>query len=441
MHASSYENMQKCYARYIEGSAIEQQDVVRLLDVGGSDVNGSYRDIFCHPRFKYTASDIDATSNAQLVFQDSYRFPLDDQSMDIVISGQMLEHCEFFWLTFAEMMRVVRPGGYVFLIAPSSGPEHRYPVDCYRFYPDAYRALARYANCALIDLWQDPRGPWKDLVGVFQRHGAPPFAEPLPEKIVTAPEDILPGTEGEEKVQGQLDYLCVLRDLQEALRPQSYLEIGIRHGRSLALATGPAVGVDPQPALTVELPETTRIFAQTSDAFFDEAATTAIQAPIDFAFIDGLHLFEAALRDFMHVEQYAAPGVLVAVDDILPNHPIQAKRDRESRVWTGDVWKLVPVLRKYRPDLTLVTLDTTPSGCLLIGGLDPANRVLWDFYNPIVREALSWGGPPDEILSRQETTSPIGSPYVHFIEALVAGQDRPGALRDLSVAGRPGSSE
>jgi SAM-dependent methyltransferase len=80
----------------------------------------------------------------QLALQDPY-LPPEREPIDIVISRQMLEHCEFFWLALQEMVSTLRPGGFIFLIAPSSGAEHRYPVDCYRFYPNAYRALARYA--------------------------------------------------------------------------------------------------------------------------------------------------------------------------------------------------------------------------------------------------------------------------------------------------------
>ncbi|HLY90490.1 MAG TPA: class I SAM-dependent methyltransferase [Acetobacteraceae bacterium] len=430
--------MQKCYSRFVAGGPLGTQEEVRILDVGGADVNGSYRQIFDHPRFAYTAADISDGPGIHVVLDDPYRLPFDDRSMDIVLSGQMLEHCEFFWLSFAEMVRVLRPSGYLFLIAPSAGPEHRYPVDCYRFYPDAYRALARHANCALVDVWQDERGPWKDLVGVFQRHGPPSSAAALPQKTAVAPEAIIPGTEQEERVQGQVDYLQVLGDLHGSLSPRCYLEIGVRHGRSLALARGPAIGVDPQPALQVELPATTRVFAQASDDFFASTAGDSLPAPVDLAFIDGLHLFEAALRDFMHIERIAAPGAVIAVDDILPNHPAQAERDRRTRVWTGDVWKLALILRRYRPDLTMVLLDTAPSGCLLVGGLDPANRGLWDAYNPIVREAQGWTEIPAELLGRAGAISPLSPAYTGFIAALAEGADTPHsrieAMRALGAA-------
>ena len=53
------------------------------------------------------------------------------------------------------------------MIAPSRGRIHRYPVDCYRFDPDSYAALAKYTNSVLIDCWLDATSPWGDLVGVF----------------------------------------------------------------------------------------------------------------------------------------------------------------------------------------------------------------------------------------------------------------------------------
>ncbi|HEY3169271.1 MAG TPA: methyltransferase domain-containing protein [Candidatus Binatia bacterium] len=36
-----------------------------------------------------------------------YEIPLADSYADVVISGQMLEHCAYFWLSFQEMVRVL----------------------------------------------------------------------------------------------------------------------------------------------------------------------------------------------------------------------------------------------------------------------------------------------------------------------------------------------
>lgn len=425
MHASSLENMHECYQRHIVGSPLETAERVVVLDVGGADVNGSYRDVFAGPRFTYIGADLTAGAGVDIVIEDPNRLPFDDASVDIVVSGQMLEHCAFFWLMFAEMIRVLRPSGYLFLIAPSAGPEHRYPIDCYRFYPDAYRALARYANCDLVEVWLDERGPWRDLVGVFRRRQLPrkvpgPAAPPAfdPRKDVGRPE--------EEATAGDTPYLEVLASLHEALQPDSYLEIGIRHGGSLSLARCPAIGVDPAPALAAPAAEGTRVFPMTSDAFFATAAATAVPRPPDLVFIDGMHLFEYALRDFMNVERRSSPTTLVVIDDIMPNHPAQAARDRRTRAWTGDVWKLHACLRHHRPNLVLLPIDASPTGLLLVAGLDPKDRTLWDGYNPIVRQYASAPVPPPEVLQRRGALSGR-HPLIGEAAALLRAARRDGA--------------
>ena len=56
------------------------------------------------------------------------------------------------------------------MIAPSSGHEHRYPVDCWRFYPDGFSALGRYTQCEIVDVFADwGNGEWGDAVLVLRK--------------------------------------------------------------------------------------------------------------------------------------------------------------------------------------------------------------------------------------------------------------------------------
>jgi hypothetical protein len=413
MHPSSLENMQRCYQRYIlpSGLAARARAEVEVLDVGGANVNGSYRDVFSAEAFRYRSADISA-EHVDIVLDDPYHLPLADASIDIVVSGQMLEHCEYFWLAFAEMVRVMKEDGFLFLIAPSAGPIHRYPVDCYRFYPDAYSALARLADCRLEAVWRDERGPWYDLVGVFRR-------SPLPETVLATAEgevDVLTPPPpvasrpdaAEELTQGAEPYLAVLKRLHAALQPGSYLEIGVREGESFSLASCRAVGVDPAPRVSQALPPASALVKTTSDAFFESHYDSHFGSPPDLVFIDGMHLLEYALRDLMNVERRASPTTLVVIDDVFPNHPAQAARERTTRVWTGDVWKLYQCLLEQRPDLFLLPIDSAPTGLLLIAGLDAQNRVLWEGYNPLLRryrDVLS-AQPPASILNREGAVAP-----------------------------------
>jgi SAM-dependent methyltransferase len=440
LHASSFENMARCHDRYLGTQAWADGGERVVVDVGGADVNGGYRPIFDDPRYRYLTVDLAAGEGVDVVLDDPYRLPFADGSVDVVLSGQMLEHCEFFWLTFAEMMRVLKPDGYLFLIAPSAGPIHEYPVDCYRFYPDAYRALAKHAGCHLHEVWLDERGPWRDLVGVFAKH--PPTGDVVSRSTsavrALAPTAVAPGTAEEEATRGAIPYLQVLQTLHETLQPSLYLEIGVRRGHSLALARGAAIGVDPAPELAEALPASTRLFPIASDDFFRDLAAQEMTAPPDLAFIDGMHLFEYALRDFMHVERLATPTTLVVIDDIFPSHPAQAERHRRTRVWTGDIWKLASCLAELRPDLVLIPLDTEPTGLLLVAGLNRDNRVLWNQYNPIVRRFSAEQAPSASVLQRTGVLAPDDPRVARVLATLRqcrdAGAKRPAVVAALRAA-------
>jgi len=106
--------------------------------------------------------------NVDVVMKDAYVFPQPDNSVDIIVCGQAFEHIEFFWLTMLEMKRILKPEGYLFLIAPSTGPIHRYPVDCWRFYPDGFKALAGWSGLKLLQI-KIAQERWGDTGGVFTK--------------------------------------------------------------------------------------------------------------------------------------------------------------------------------------------------------------------------------------------------------------------------------
>jgi len=196
------------------------------------------------------------------------------------------------------------------------------------------------------------------------------------------------GTAEENHCWGDAHKHDLLSRFHERLAPRLYLEIGVDEGLGLARALGLAIGVDPRPHLDlkVTLGARTRILPLSSDAFFRAAAAECLNPPPDLVFIDGMHLFEFVLRDFINVERHAHPATLVVIDDIYPCHPTQAARRRRSSAWTGDVWKLHAVLREWRPDLTLIALNAHTTGLLLIAGLDPGSTILADHYDAIVRQ-------------------------------------------------------
>jgi len=400
-----------CHRCYLAGAVVQNAAPV-VLDIAGSDDASPWREVFDRPPFAYRINDPAGAGSSGA----SCRIPLADASVDIVLASQSADHPDFIWRVIPEMLRVLRSDGCVALALPSSGLIHRLPGGRYRFFANACEALAEFAGCQLLADWPDGRGPWHDRVGVFRRADAPPLANPPPPPPPGSPvwNDVAAGAE-EETVRGAVPYLELLSRLQAELSPAHYLEIGVRTGSSLALARGRATGIDPDPSVDVPLPQTTEVVRLTSDAYF--AGGMANVHP-DFAFIDGMHLVENALRDFMNIERCAAPGAVVAIDDIFPNHTAQAERDRRTRVWTGDVWRLVEILRTWRPDLFLLPIDTAPTGLLLVAGLDPWSNVLWDAYCSALRGAMETPLPPSDVIARQAAVAPGSDTLRRVIETL-----------------------
>jgi len=118
-----------------------------VLDVGSFDVNGTYRQELNDAGYQYTGVDQRAGPNVDIVASD----PVWDTDMgyyDLVVSGQTLEHCENPFELVAQMGAVLCTGGPLVLIAPFEFPEHRFPIDCWRFLPDGMNILLQHAGCA-----------------------------------------------------------------------------------------------------------------------------------------------------------------------------------------------------------------------------------------------------------------------------------------------------
>jgi hypothetical protein len=186
-----------------------------------------------------------------------------------------------------------------------------------------------------------------------------------------------------------LYYRDVLSRLHARLSPRTYLEIGVESGATLALARTAtrAVGVDPVSSrISQPLPENARLYQVESDAFFaNESKETVFDgSDVDLTFIDGMHWFEYALRDFANAERWASPAGAIVMHDCLAVAEPCARRARSSQFWVGDTWKALEAILDYRPDLTVHVIATPPSGLVVVRGLSPGSTVLFDAMDEIV---------------------------------------------------------
>ncbi len=169
-------------------------------------------------------------------------------------------------------------------------------------------------------------------------------------------------------------YLDLLARIHREMRPRTYLEIGVHTGESMTLVQPEtlALGIDPVASIRRPINSTAKLFFERSDDFFARHDVRAELGgrPVDLAFIDGMHLFEYALRDFRNVERWCGPDSVVLVHDCYPRAAEHAARRRSTREWTGDTWKLVPCLKEYRPDLDVAVIRVGGTGLAMIRNLD-----------------------------------------------------------------------
>lgn len=148
MHPSSYDRMAEFCRDYL---APRRSEPLTIVDLGSCDYNGSYRPIFAQKAWRYIGVDLRPGKNVDLVLRDAYDWrELKTQGVDVLVSGQTFEHTEFLWETIMEIARVLKPGGLCCIIAPATGNEHRFSLDCWRILSDGFRALARYADLEVL---------------------------------------------------------------------------------------------------------------------------------------------------------------------------------------------------------------------------------------------------------------------------------------------------
>ena len=196
-----------------------------------------------------------------------------------------------------------------------------------------------------------------------------------------------------------IHYINFLKNLAEILNPASYLEIGTNKGVSLEQIECDVVCIDPKFMISGSPLARRRrnlFYQMTSDEFFAEYdVLTIFPRGVDLAFLDGMHRFEYLLRDVINVERCCHRRSLILLHDCLPLNVRMAERSwlpaahGESFTgdwWTGDVWRILPTLKKHRPDLQVRLLDCPPTGLVVLSNLDAGNTVLDNKYFSIIEE-------------------------------------------------------
>jgi len=364
MHASSFERMAG-FAKNVQQQFAGQ--AIRILDVGSMNVNGEYRQLFRWANVDYVGLDIAAGPNVDVVPKDPYDWrELEDDSFDVVISGSAIEHIEFPWLTVQQIARKLKPGGIACLIAPSRGPEHRYPIDCYRYYPDGLAALAKWVGLDVVEHdyiregQQSPDGGemWGDASCVLSKPVGAAVRGPEARLVSTA------GASGEANPpvtrfnpcdyplcwtfpsmlsrcppSAWIEHIPFAFALVQMIRPRCVVELGVQAGdsflafcqavKTLGLAAkcygvdhwqgdghAGASGSEVLDGLRRHHEPRYGAFSRLVQSSFDEAVRCFPDDGIDLLHIDGRHTYETLHRDFENWKPKLSSRAVVLFHDL-----------------------------------------------------------------------------------------------------------------------------
>lgn len=119
----------------------------KILIIGAGDKIEWYNSIFNDKSLVIT-SDVHTQFNPDIVV-DCHQIPFANESFDLVIAGQVLEHTFKPWVVAKEVERIVKTNGNILIEIPFNFPYHSPPYDFFRFTFTGLRSL--FTKCNLND--------------------------------------------------------------------------------------------------------------------------------------------------------------------------------------------------------------------------------------------------------------------------------------------------
>jgi SAM-dependent methyltransferase len=137
---------------FVAGCARQLDQGSRVLDAGAGQA--PYRELFAHCEYRTADWGQSVHSGARTadVIASLDALPIPDASFDGVLCTQVLEHVSDPTTVLAELNRVLRPGGHLWLTAPLTWPLHEEPFDFFRYTPHGLMSLLGRAGFADIEI-------------------------------------------------------------------------------------------------------------------------------------------------------------------------------------------------------------------------------------------------------------------------------------------------
>jgi SAM-dependent methyltransferase len=153
-----------CHTSVLTWAASLPPSIVRdraVLEVGAYDVNGSVRPTLeAHGPTSYLGVDQSDGPGVDVVADVADLPAMYPDGFDLVVSTEMLEHVPDWRTAIRAMVDLVAPGGHLAITTRSPGfPEHRFPIDTFRYTPEQLREILELAKLDVTSCYPDPEQP------------------------------------------------------------------------------------------------------------------------------------------------------------------------------------------------------------------------------------------------------------------------------------------
>ena len=141
-----------CIKSFLERESIKIKPNEKVLDVGAGWC--AYKQYFSHA--KYESTDV-SWNHPKLKCPHSFlanadNIPVKDNTYDVIVNTQVLEHVEYPQKVINEFFRILKPGGKLLLTAPQGWGIHMAPYHYYNFTIFGLRSLFKNSKFREISI-------------------------------------------------------------------------------------------------------------------------------------------------------------------------------------------------------------------------------------------------------------------------------------------------
>lgn len=171
----------------------------------------------------------------------------------------------------------------------------------------------------------------------------------------------------------KFDHISFISFLADWIRPEHYLELGVRSGDNFNIVSSKSVkstAVDMEQIL-FDLPSNANFYLGTTDEYFKNISD---DEKFDMIFIDADHSHEQSLKDFMNAQRFLIEDGFIILHDTYP-----LSEEYLESYYCSDVYKTAHFIKQnLSDDFEIITLPFHP-GLTIVKKIKKYKQLIWKY--------------------------------------------------------------